>query len=438
MKIGFRIGRYIRRKILEWLLKDGIPYLRVGENTVDITGIDITLPSLTSDPSLAKGKIWFRGDLGQLRISPDGSNVKQVFPAYWNDIQGKPSTYPPSSHTHPRSQITDFWASPFWNNIPDKPSTFPPSAHGSSHNIGASDEIPDLATLRDDFDSHKSSKTDHVPSGKYICATSRSDQKPSWNDIPDKPSTFPPSSHTHSRSEITDFWSTPFWSKIPDKPSTFPPSAHNHFGDVLRPASLVYLGYTVDPSLEAGKVWFRSDLGQLRFSPDGVSAKLVYPPHWDDLIGKPRLIEYIGGEEIEADSQMVEHNVSPTLTKGKMLLIYGCFKNNSTAITHYYLYFNDVTDETYYTVMEISSGYVYPGGYSFFILYIIINPDGYPEAIGVSGVTRSDGSYPKVAPVQVRATFTVSEVYGIKFSSSQANGIGAGSYYYMWMFNTPV
>ena len=147
---------------------------------------------------------------------------------FWENIPDKPSAFPPEPHTHSRSDITDFWASPFWDNIPDKPSTFPPSAHGSSHNIGGSDEIPDLVTLRSDFDNHKASKTAHVPSGKYVCATSRSDQLPSWNDIPDKPSEFPPESHTHSRSEITDFWDTPFWDNIPDKPSTFPPESHTH------------------------------------------------------------------------------------------------------------------------------------------------------------------------------------------------------------------
>ena len=51
---------------------------------------------------------------------------------------------------------------------------------------------------------------------------------PFWDNIPDKPSQFPPEPHTHSRDDITDFWSTPFWDNIPDKPSTFPPSAHTH------------------------------------------------------------------------------------------------------------------------------------------------------------------------------------------------------------------
>lgn len=37
-----------------------------------------------------------------------------------------------------------------------------------------------------------------------------------WNEISDKPSTYPPSSHSHS------------WSQITGKPSTFPPSSHSH------------------------------------------------------------------------------------------------------------------------------------------------------------------------------------------------------------------
>jgi hypothetical protein len=32
--------------------------------------------------------------------------------------------------------------------------------------------------------------------------------------------------HKHVRNDILDFFSTPFWNNIPDKPSTFPPSAH--------------------------------------------------------------------------------------------------------------------------------------------------------------------------------------------------------------------
>ena len=80
----------------------------------------------------------------------------------WNDVRDRPSTFPPEPHNHPRSDIIDFFSTPFWSNIPDRPSNFPPEPHN------------------------------------------------------------------HQRSDITDFFSAPFWSNIPDRPSTFPPEPHSH------------------------------------------------------------------------------------------------------------------------------------------------------------------------------------------------------------------
>lgn len=71
----------------------------------------------------------------------------------WSTITNKPSSYTPSSHTHTKSQITDFpssmpasdvyaWAkaktkpSYAWSEITDKPSTFTPSSH--THNYAGS------------------------------------------------------------------------------------------------------------------------------------------------------------------------------------------------------------------------------------------------------------------------------------------------------------
>jgi len=55
----------------------------------------------------------------------------------WDNVSGKPSTFPPSSHTHVAADITDFTSaveavSPpaDWDTLSNKPSTFPPSAHG--------------------------------------------------------------------------------------------------------------------------------------------------------------------------------------------------------------------------------------------------------------------------------------------------------------------
>lgn len=76
---------------------------------------------------------------------------------------------------------------------------------------------PTLQALLDN--THNAATGVHGVGSAYICKTSRSDQAPAWEDIPDKPTTFPPSSHTHVKADITDF-------------------AHNHSGETLSPAVL--------------------------------------------------------------------------------------------------------------------------------------------------------------------------------------------------------
>jgi hypothetical protein len=56
-----------------------------------------------------------------------------------------------------------------------------------------------------------------------------------WDNVTDKPTTFPPSAHTHQASEIVDFTSAveavsppADWDTLANKPSTFPPSSHGH------------------------------------------------------------------------------------------------------------------------------------------------------------------------------------------------------------------
>jgi hypothetical protein len=48
----------------------------LGSITLD----DATLASLTADPTLAKGKLWYRSDLSRIRYSPDGTSVISIDP----------------------------------------------------------------------------------------------------------------------------------------------------------------------------------------------------------------------------------------------------------------------------------------------------------------------------------------------------------------------
>ena len=171
----------------------------------------------------------------------------------WNTLVGKPSTFPPSSHTHTTASITglktalatksntdhnhdtvysklghthddryytetemdskiktinDNIAYINWQTLTGKPSTFPPSSH--THSIS---NITNLqATLNKKSDSshnHDSvySKLTHTHDDRYYTETeidaklrdlSSSVTSISWDNLTGKPSTFPPSSHTHS------------------------------------------------------------------------------------------------------------------------------------------------------------------------------------------------------------------------------------------------
>jgi hypothetical protein len=76
--------KWLKRKLINWLLKDVeveelvVKRLRVGEGTVTIDTNSITLPGLSTDPTLAAGKLWFRSDLGTVRYSPDGLAVREI------------------------------------------------------------------------------------------------------------------------------------------------------------------------------------------------------------------------------------------------------------------------------------------------------------------------------------------------------------------------
>jgi len=75
--------RCIKKKIVRWLLD--IDELRVERaikvgNTIIITGSFIDFEKLVLDPTLAEGRVWYRSDLGELRVS-DGSKVLTLSPS---------------------------------------------------------------------------------------------------------------------------------------------------------------------------------------------------------------------------------------------------------------------------------------------------------------------------------------------------------------------
>ena len=123
------------------------------------------------------------------------------------------------THEHERSEITDFFASPFWANIPDKPFSTLGSEFSVSNGklqiagIDASKIVSGRLPL---------SRLPTSPEANRFLVVRTANGDPVYDilteaDIP-----------SISRSKIYDLFSSPFWDNIPDKPAEFPPQPHTH------------------------------------------------------------------------------------------------------------------------------------------------------------------------------------------------------------------
>ena len=158
------------------------------------------------------GHMYFRGqsagNWNNWKTVIDSSNIGSQSVNYansaggvaWGNVSGKPSTFTPSSHTHTKSQIKDFpsslpasdvysWAkasskpSYAWSEITSKPSTFTPSSHTHTKSQVGLGNVDNTA--------------DSAKSVKYATSAGSANSVP-WSGVTGKPSTFPPSSHSHS------------------------------------------------------------------------------------------------------------------------------------------------------------------------------------------------------------------------------------------------
>ena len=184
----------------------------------------------------------------------------------WGNVSGKPSTFTPSSHTHTKSQITDFptsmpasdvysWAkasskpSYSWNEITSKPSTFTPSAH--THNYAGSSSVggsANSAVKLDTSTAGSATQPVYFSGGKPVaCSYTLGKSVPSnavftdtdtWRPLgttantacagnDSRLSNSRPASDVYSWAKAKSKPSYS-WSEIGSKPSTFTPSSHNH------------------------------------------------------------------------------------------------------------------------------------------------------------------------------------------------------------------
>lgn len=187
----------------------GVGVIHLAGSTVEVIGnsasnctIRVTVPTTSGNGTTKRIYVYCNNGND---YKPGWFAVARTDELTWNSISGKPSTFTPSSHTHTKSQITDF------------PSSMP-----------ASDV--------------------------YAWAKASSKPSYSWSEITSKPSTFTPSSHTHPLSDISDLqasWDAllkaapsayvtrwPSWSEVTSKPSFATVATSGSYNDLSNRPSI--------------------------------------------------------------------------------------------------------------------------------------------------------------------------------------------------------
>lgn len=153
-----------------WIGKGPVGYFK---GWLDYIRIRNTAPyqssTITPDPTpyLAAGERWTVINLSEI----EGGGGTTPTDVDWNDIQNKPSTFPPSAHTHIISDVTGL------SDVAVKAHT-----HENKTTLDKFGEVDNKPTFNGE----------EIGSGVS-----------SWNDLEDKPTTFPPSEHTHQIADVS-------------------------------------------------------------------------------------------------------------------------------------------------------------------------------------------------------------------------------------------
>lgn len=177
-------------------------------------------------------------------------------PVEFAQLADVPSEFPPAAHRHTMDDVEGLKVQldrkqektegVAWNRLTGAPSTFPPSQHGHS--------IAEVGGLQTALDGKR--PTGKVPISDVDGLGAKLDAAGKWANLEGKPDTYPPASHGHAISEVNGLQQAldakratgaigisevtgladklaqipgaPSWAALTDKPTTFPPSKHSH------------------------------------------------------------------------------------------------------------------------------------------------------------------------------------------------------------------
>lgn len=196
----------------------------------------LTGESAPNDSVGSNGQLFIDTLAGRLYVKAAGTwgaGIDVGGAADWSELTGKPVEFPPAAHGHAIADVAELQAA-----LDAKQAA---GSYASATHSHVAADITDLAT----------SVVTSVNGQTGAVTITADTPASSWEEIVNKPTTFPPESHTHTAADITDFATAAAlygpvvsvngqtgavvidagasdWSEITNKPAAFPPESHTH------------------------------------------------------------------------------------------------------------------------------------------------------------------------------------------------------------------
>jgi hypothetical protein len=246
---------------------------------------------------------------------------------------------------------------------------------------------------------------------------------PTWDSVLNKPATFPPSTHTHTAAQITDFASAVVavsppvdWSSLTGKPSTFAPSAHTHLKSEITglDADLAALA-TEDTALGQRIDDLLANLDPALIDSISEAVEVINTERTERIAADAALQTQIDGKATAAQGALADTALQPEPVDYQ-----GAYNNGADYFPGQVVSFNG---ELYIRIGEPNPGYPPPGSY-----WAAFDPSASPAFKLWVELSKADTVHTHAATeITGLSSYIISSAPGLQINTTVRTGDGVAT-----------
>jgi hypothetical protein len=246
---------------------------------------------------------------------------------------------------------------------------------------------------------------------------------PTWDSVLNKPATFPPSAHTHTASQITDFASAVVavsppvdWSSLTGKPTTFAPSAHTHLKSEITglDADLAALA-TEDTALGQRIDYLAANLDPAALDSISEAVEVINTERTERIAADAALQTQIDGKATAAQGALADTALQPEPVDYQ-----GAYNNGLDYSPGQVVSYNG---ELYRRIGEPNPGYPPPGSY-----WAVFDPSASPAFKLWVELSKADTIHTHAATeITGLSSYIIASAPGLQINTTVRTGDGVAT-----------